>query len=201
MIPAGYMLKKVIRRPDWLNVANVDDIHSLSGCISKNFAHYIKYWKHNGYWLFDSPSAMEEIARENSLPLAGMTLFYYEVYDEQFDEDSREWSTFEPEASFPTNVEEPASAQLEGYDVTTFSVGTSPECSPLSCTGLAAEVTVNWHCLFESFEQAKRALERGQFVDSEPGPFRIFAVYTVNSRLDPEAMWTGPRQDWSRKPS
>ena len=181
MIPVGYMYKKIVHRPDWLKAANVDDIYSLSGCVSDNFTDYTNYWKHNGYWLFNSPAVMEEIARENSLVLVGMTLFYYEVFTEQFDENSKEWSTFEPEASFPTKVEEPASAQLEGYDVTTFSVGNSPECSPLSCNSLAAAITVNRHCLFESFGEAKQSLEAGQFDGSEPGPFRIFAVYTLGS--------------------
>ena len=181
MIPVGYMYKKVVQRPDWLKAANVDDIYSLSGCISENFTDYIKYWKHNGYWLFDSPTTMEEIVRENNLNLADLTLFYYEVFEKQFDEESKEWSTFEPEASFPTNVEATASAHLQGYDVTTFTVGTSPECSPLSCNSLAATITVNRHCLFKSFDQAKQLLETGQFDNSEPGPFRIFAVYTLGS--------------------
>jgi hypothetical protein len=59
-------------------------------------------------------------------------------------------------------------------------VGTSPECSPLSCNSLAAAITFNRHCLFESLDQAKQSLETGQFDNSEPGPFRIFAVYTVD---------------------
>jgi hypothetical protein len=70
---------------------------------------------------------------------------------------------------------------LEGYDVTTFFVGTSPECSPLSCNCLATEISVNGHCLFDTFEQAVQALEAGKLDNSEPGPFRIFAVYTAGS--------------------
>jgi hypothetical protein len=70
---------------------------------------------------------------------------------------------------------------LAGYDVATFAAGTSPECSPLSCNGLAAELAANRHCLFESLEQAKQSLETGKFDHSEPGPFRIFAVYTLGS--------------------
>ena len=62
MIPVGYMYKTIIHEPHWLKAANVDGIYSLSGCISKNFTDYIKYWKHNGYWLFNSPAVMEEIA-------------------------------------------------------------------------------------------------------------------------------------------
>jgi hypothetical protein len=155
MIPAGYMFKKVISRPAWLKAADVGDIFSLSGCVSENFTDYVSYWQHNGYWLFDSPTVMEQIARKNNLDLDGMTLFYYEVFEEEFDASSRRWSTFKLELSFPTNVEEPKWPQLGGYDVTTFTAGASPECSPLSCSGLAAAVAVNRHCLFESFEQAK----------------------------------------------
>jgi len=101
------------------------------------------------------------------------------VFEEEFDASSRRWSALKSELSFPTSVEEPESAQLAGYDVTTFTAGASPECSPLSCNGLAAGVAVNRHCLFESFEQAKKSLEAGKFDHSEPGPFRIFAVYTL----------------------
>ena len=75
MIPVGYMYKTIIHEPHWLKAANVDGIYSLSGCISKNFTDYIKYWKHNGYWLFNSPAVMEEIARKSNLVLAGPTLF------------------------------------------------------------------------------------------------------------------------------
>jgi hypothetical protein len=60
-------------------------------------------------------------------------------------------------------------------------VRTSPECSPLSCNSLATGIVVNRHCLFDSFEQAVRALEAGAFDNSEPGPFRIFAVYKIES--------------------
>lgn len=124
---------------------------------------------------------IEEICRDNKIYISNNTMLYYESFDRQFDEDSREWSTFEPEASFPTHVEKPTAAQLVGYDVTTFTVGNSPECSPLSCNSLATEVTVNRHCLFDTFEQAVQALEGGRFDNSEPGPFRIFTVYRVKS--------------------
>ncbi len=76
-------------------------------------------------------------------------------------------------------VEQPAAAEPEGYDVVSFSAGTSPECSPLSCNGLAKEIPTNRHCLLDSFEEAKGLLEQGKFVKCEPGPYRIFAVHSV----------------------
>jgi hypothetical protein len=53
MIPAGYMAKRVYKRPDWLKAPHVAEIYSVSGRISEDFADYINYWKHNGYWYFD----------------------------------------------------------------------------------------------------------------------------------------------------
>jgi hypothetical protein len=44
--------------------------------------------------------------------------------------------------------------------------------------GPAEGLPVNRHCLFDSFEAAKDALKRGLFVNREPGPYRIIAVYT-----------------------
>lgn len=181
MIPVGYMLKKVASRPDWIKSDVAEDIYSLSSHVSDNFADYINYWKHNGYWLFDSPKIMKDIAADKGLDLSAMTLFYYEVFGEEFDDASHKWSAFEPEKSFPTNVVKPVGARLEGFDVATFFMHTNPECSPLSCNSLAETVTVNRHCLFDSFEQAKEALEVGRFDNTEPGPYRIFAVYTVGS--------------------
>jgi hypothetical protein len=177
MIPAGYLAKRVAERPDWLPSARVSRIYSVSGCISHDFADYIRFWKHNGYWLFDSPDIIIDIARRNNIDLAGTTLFFYEVHELQFK--SGEWTTFEPELSFDTNVRVPDAKVLEGYDVVTFYAQSSPECSPLSCNSLASEVETNARCLLPSFEQARTLLESGTFNDAEPGPYRIFAVYSV----------------------
>ncbi|HUJ31332.1 MAG TPA: hypothetical protein VLY23_08640 [Candidatus Acidoferrum sp.] len=172
------MAKRVCKKAEWLSVGLVTDIYSISGCISHDFADYIEYWKHNGFWLFNSPEIIREIAREESVDLAETSLFYYEVYDREFDGES--WHPYEPEASFPTQILVPSSKQLEGFDVATFSCRNVPEHSPLSCNYLANEILTNTHCLFCSFDEAKTQLELGAFNNSEPGPYRIFAVYSVN---------------------
>ena len=96
MIPLGYLYKLVADRPEWLTAANVADVYSLSGCVSKPFADYIDYWKHNGYWLFNSPREITELANAASISLEGLKLFYYEAYELQFDEDEKVWEAFEP---------------------------------------------------------------------------------------------------------
>jgi hypothetical protein len=179
MIPVGYMAKRVIARPEWGHVPGVTDIYSVSGCVSENFADYINFWKHNGYWFFDSPQIIAELARHNSIDLAGTELFFYEVYESEFNADRSEWVAFEPEHSLQTDVLVPDIRKLEGFDVVTFSARASAECSPLSCNSLAERVQTNEHCLLPTLENAQQSLEMGAFEETEPGPYRIFAVYSV----------------------
>jgi hypothetical protein len=97
----------------------------------------------------------------------------------EFDDTEGQWRTFKPEPSFTTQVAPPIEKALKGYDVVTFSARTGAECSPLSCNALAADVETNQHCLLTSFERAQQLLEEGKFKNTEPGPYRIFAVYST----------------------
>jgi hypothetical protein len=178
MVPVGYMAKRVSKKPDWLHAPQVLDIYSVSNCVSQDFADYINYWKHNGYWFFNSPEVIRSLARENSIDLGGTSLFYYEAYEFEFAGES--WNPYGPVPSFPTNVVQPSSKQLEGFDVVTFHDKALPECSPLSCNHLAAELYTNAHCLLVSFEEAETSIKNGSFNDAEPGPYRIFSVYSVD---------------------
>jgi hypothetical protein len=179
MIPVGYMAKRISVRPDWIKAGRVADVYSVSGCVSEDFGDYVNFWRHNGYWFFDSPQTIVQLARQNSIDLTGTKLFFYEAYELEFDDAEGHWTTFKPEPSFTTQVVLPAERALEGYDVVTFYARTSAECSPLSCNSLAAEVQTNQHCLLPSLEQARQLLEDGKFMNTEPGPYRIFAVYST----------------------
>lgn len=179
MIPAGYMAKKAVTKPDWLKANGVEDIYSVSGCISKDFADYIKFWKHNGYWLFDSPEVIAQVANEQSIDLVGTTMFYYEVYGQEFDDAKEQWCPYESDQSFITNIRLSENKILAGFDVVTSVSRNSPECSPLSCNSLANEIQTNSHCLLPDFKTAKRLIETGRFNHSEPGPYRIYTVYTL----------------------
>lgn len=180
MIPVGYMAKVVRSKPEGEGFEGVEfiDIYSVSPCLSKDFADYIQFWQHNGYWFFDSPKIIQHIAQEHSIDLSATKIFYYEVFEKEFDQDAGE-KTFKLEASFKTNVDHPRLKQLEGFDVVSFSTGSAAGCSPLSCNYLANEINVNQHCLLSSFKEAHQLLQAGKFSDAEPGPYRIFAVYSV----------------------
>ncbi len=184
MLPAGYMAKRVARRDDWLKAPQVMDIYAVSGCMSANFVDYINFWRHNGWWLFDTPQIIQELITEHQIAADGLTYFYYEVYQHEYDRDNRQWRAVTCQQDFTTNVNPPDFMQCAGYDVVSFYAQNAPECSPLSCNNLASEITTNKHCLFESLDDAKRGLEIGGFEHSEPGPLRIMAVYTLADTRD-----------------
>ncbi|PSN20181.1 hypothetical protein C7271_03475 [filamentous cyanobacterium CCP5] len=184
MIPAGYMAKRVCPCPDWLQVGTVVDIYSVSPCLSVDFAHYIPYWRHNGYWFFNSPETIRTLAEDHSIDLTGTQLFYYEVYEREYDPVSARWQHFTPEVALSTEVVIPFQKSLEGYDLVSFSGGSCAECSPLSCNRLAADIPTNQHCLLASLQDAQKILEQGQLQGAEPGPYRIFAVFALPTAGD-----------------
>jgi hypothetical protein len=94
--------------------------------------------------------------------------------------DGEGWHPYAPEPSFPTNIIPPSRKQLEGFDVVNFAGRTSPECSPLSCNYLVKEINTNAHCLFATFDEAKKNVSEGAFNESEPAPYRIFSVNSVD---------------------
>src|SRR5262249_49935113 len=103
------MAKRVSRRPDWIAAGrSITDIYSVSGCASRYFAEYIGFWRHNGYGLFDTPESIIDLARQHSIDLRGMALFFYEAYELEFDGATGRWTPVRPEPSFATDVRVPA---------------------------------------------------------------------------------------------
>ena len=66
----------------------------MSSCVNDDFADYLDCWKHNGYWLFDSPEMIQQVAREKSVSLEGARLFFYEAFEMEFDEKQMSWTAF-----------------------------------------------------------------------------------------------------------
>ena len=178
MIPVGYMAKSSCKKPKGFDLPKIDDVYSVGNCVNDDFADYTNYWKHNGYWFFDSPEIIRAVALENSIDIGECLLFYYEAHEMEFTGDV--WRPYSPETSIPTNIVQPSEKRLEGFDVVTFYCGNAPECSPLSRNSLAEELHTNSHCLFDSFNDAETNLDSGKFTGAEPGPYRIFAVYSVD---------------------
>jgi len=117
------MYKTVVGRPEGLKAPSVDDIYSVSNCISPDFADWINAWKHNGYRFFDDPQIIEELARAECIVLDEMTLFFYRMYEQEWDPEDKEWRRISPESGFRTKVGIPRKLVLEGFDVVTCSSG------------------------------------------------------------------------------
>ena len=173
------MAKRVVLRPEWLDAPKVIDICAVSKCVSNDFCDYINYWKHNGFWFFDTPIDIRNVAFENGIDISDTTLFYYRGHPQQFDNDSNVWIDYSADADLPTNVLPPLDEKFLGFDVVTYSVQNAPECSPLSCNHLASKLHVNKHCLIESLDYAVDCIENGAFIYCEPGPFRIISVNSL----------------------
>jgi len=178
MIQAGYMYKRISARPEWLNCQNVTKIYSVSNCTSKDFTNYIPYWKHNKYWFFNDPKDMDIIIDEQKIT-DEFELLFYELYEKEFDEEEQVWQEIQGEESFGYDVKSPVYKDFLGYDIVSYSVGTSPECSPLSCNWLCREVDVNEYCLLDNFEDAIKLTESLNEKKAEPGPYRIIAVSRI----------------------
>jgi len=177
MIPLGCMAKRVHTKPDRFHASHVADIYSVSNCNCEDLAENIQYWKHNGYWFFDSPDTI----KENSIQLEGTLLFYYQAGEMECD--GERWGSWSQEQTFRTQVAPPSWKKLKGFEVANFTARTFPECSGLSCSSWATELPTNAHCSFDSFEEAEANVTPGAFNasdSSEPGHYGIFSAYSLD---------------------
>lgn len=179
MTPLGYIARRVIPRPGWLNAPHVESIYSVANCMSEDFADYIEFWRHNGHWLFDRPSIITDICEESCIEISGLTFLYLESELIQYDADQKKWMAYEPDSSFSTDVTKAHDAKLLGYDVTTSYYSPKPEHSPLSCNHIASVVPVNKYCLIDHLDEDRNHIENGAFVSSEPGHLRVIAVHEI----------------------
>ena len=179
MIPLGYTAKRIAsERPEWMHAPNVVDVYSVSDCVNDSLveAAYIPDRPHNRYGLFDSPLAVQTAAKSNNVDMEGAKLFFYEAHESELDGD--DWLPVSPDDSGETDVLLPVTKRLEGFDVVTSCDGPNSH-SPLSCNSVAADVKTNQHCLFGTLNEALSALASGAFNEGEPGPYRVYAVYSV----------------------
>ena len=86
MIPLGYLAKRIPNEPpNWLHAPEVVDVYSVSGCVNDSLAEYSDGWKHNGFWMFDSPADIQTAAVANGIDLKDASLFFHEAYESEFD--------------------------------------------------------------------------------------------------------------------
>ena len=156
---AGYFPKQIVARPQWLNAPNVEDICSISRCISRGPERWMDLGLHNRLDFFDTPDLALGAASGS-----GWRLFAYRLLSVRFREGVEEfWS-------WPTLATVPLAPDFRslGFDVASQSMTDTLECSPLSCNGAAERWAVNTHCLLDSLEGAIEAARRFSIDGAEP---------------------------------
>jgi hypothetical protein len=192
MLPAGFLLKRVLPPPGWLADAPISDVCSVSDCTNDdNVVDVQELWLHNGFGVANDPETLWSVLAGKPTP-TDATLFYYEAYEQElpsdgwtFDPDGWRPITSVPSAGVETKVAPaPADRRLLGYDVVVSE--DYLEHSPLSCNSIAKQAPVNRHCLFDTFEAAKTAIDSGAFGGGcEEGIYRIYSVNVVPAGTGP----------------
>ena len=167
----GFLAKAVESRPEWLHVPAVQDICSVSECISAAPADRISFWTHNALGFYDSLGDAAAVTKDET---GRYDWFAYEFYQIRA-VDGR----IEPDVIPAAPGSVPADFQFIGHDIVTRSSGAHVECSPLSCNRVAETVSTNEHCLIDQEDRAEQALLTISMPGfaAEPGPYYLAKVY------------------------
>lgn len=167
----GYMAKRTEAPSPKLGLPpHVVEICSVSECISSGPSDWMKAWRHNELFLFNSPELAFGVVPEAERQ--AFDLYAYRALPKEFWEDRSEpWPLPELGVTPPD-----AGFQSLGWDLVSRSSGTSFECSPLSCNGLAAKIPVNAQCLLSTPEEALALAESAELQRAEPGPYVVAEV-------------------------
>lgn len=175
----GYLAKIIEPRPEWLKAPAVDDICSVSECISKAPANRWQAWKHNEYGFYESQDdAWSVIASEaRRYDMFAFEALCFRGLDGRIDSAKL--------ACVAGQI--PVDFEFLGFDIVTRSGDASMECSPLSCNRVAESIATNSHCLIASEELAIEALQMisAPGFGAEPGPYYLFKVYRQVRKVSP----------------
>lgn len=173
----GYLPKKTPSRNAWFDGSVVQEVCSVSDCMSKRPDDWIDHWKHNAWGLYDSESlAWEIVGNDRKYDLYALRLFPV---------------VFDGPEILPITIVSSANENLAGYDLLGYDpVGRLDgammvfDHSPLSCNQGFQEYQVNRYCLIDerveawriTKEIARAAKEHGSW---EPGPYCLCEVYRL----------------------
>jgi hypothetical protein len=170
LVSAGYFPKRTLRRPDWLKVPSVEEICSVSTCVSAGPEDWIGSWKHNELGWYDSPELAWAVVPAVA---EGFEVFAYSVAPVVFVAGEQKSLALPPLAV----ARRPAAYEIIGFDAVGKSVSDFFECSPLSCNHMASEIAVNRYCLIDDMSDAMAAACRFSLEQPEPGDYYVVQVW------------------------
>ncbi len=167
----GYFPKLTMKRPDWLKSVGVEEVCSVSTCVSGAPDGWIDQWRHNEMWVYDTPelawSVVPEIGR------GVFDLYAYQMFPVQFAKGQQQ--PFEIPSLQVAPL--PSSFERLGFDIVSRSHGNTFECSPLSCNHMAEHIAVSRHCLVDDVDVAFRLAAKFEAGSCEPGPYYVVEVW------------------------
>ena len=167
----GYFPKRTLKRPDWLKAVSVNEVCSVSTCVSDAPARWIEQWQHNQMWVYDSLELAWGVVPNGVR--GEFDLYAYQLFPVQFEEGQQQPFEIPPLRIAPL----PPSFERLGFDIVSRSCGSSFECSPLSCNHMAEQVSVNRYCLVDSADVAFRLAAEFEADGCEPGPYFVVEVW------------------------
>jgi hypothetical protein len=173
----GYFPKHSLQRPDWLRNRGVEEICSVSCCISEAPEGWIDFWRHNECWAFNTQElAWSVVPAERR---ADFQLYAYKMFPVGFEHGRR------TDREFPKLDVEPLPPSFVriGYDAVSRDQTPMFECSPLSCNGLAEDHTVNRYCLVDTEEAALQLALECSISEPEPGAYFVIKVWRLREGL------------------
>ena len=168
----GYFPKRTMKRPDRLKAAGVEEVCSVSNCVSEDPDGWIDQWRHNEMGVYYSPESALGVVPEAARP--EFDLYAYKLFPVVFTDGQQQ-----PFEIPKLDVEPlPSSFECLGIDVVSRSCDSSNfEHSPLSCNYMAEHVAVTRHCLVKDMDVAFRLAAEFEAGGCEPGPYYVVEVW------------------------
>lgn len=166
----GFFPKITKPLPEWLGNNSIEEICSVSNCISDGPQNWINQWKHNELGFYNSEEIAREVITEDAHKFDIYAYNLFPLYC--FDDEVESICIQSIEGNLPPDYE------FLGYDIVTKTVADFFECSPLSCNSGASKYPVNEFCLIADREAAYSVLrEISEDGSYEPGPYYLFEMY------------------------
>jgi hypothetical protein len=170
LVSGGYFPKRTIRRPDWLTAAVVEEVCSVSTCMSPGPENWVDVWRHNELGWYDSAELAWAVVPEDAV---GFEVFAYALAPVVFVAGEQRPLAL-PELAVAMR---PSAYEVVGFDAVSKSDSDFFECSPLSCNNMAGEVPVNRYCLVNTASEAVAAARRFSLDQPEPGNYYVIQVW------------------------
>ncbi|MCB0116944.1 MAG: hypothetical protein R2873_17830 [Caldilineaceae bacterium] len=172
----GYFPKRTAVRPPWVHADSVEEIASVSECISPGPSAQNEHWSPNEFGFFDSPAVAHAVLGDDA---AEFDIYAYQLYPILVHQGAARPAQVTPPTVEPLDV----NFHLLGYDAVSRSHGKNFECSPLSCNDAAREHEVTRDCLFANYDAALAGATEFSNGNYEPGPYYIVEVYRYDRKL------------------